>query len=133
MHENVSSGWEKIRNGVPQGSILDPLFFLIYINDLLMVTDNDSKVVLLAHDTSTIITSPNEEGLQIALNKTLSYYNLHISHILIASRNCLNISCYVGPYAGGFCSCGLARLLVTGGTTGVVASSLLERGEFGGS
>jgi len=37
-----------------------------------MATDNDSKVVLFAHDTSIIITSPNQEGLQIALNKTLS-------------------------------------------------------------
>ena len=64
----------------------------------------------------------------------INYYNLHISHILIASRNCLNVSCHVGPYTGGFsCNCNLARLLVTGGAIGVVASSLLERGEFGGS
>ena len=68
----------------------------------------------------------------ICRNHKINYYKLHISQILIASRNCLNISCHVGPYTGGFsCNCNLARLLVTGGAIGVVASSLLERGEFG--
>ena len=40
-----------------------------------MATDNDSKAVLFADDTSIIITSPNQEGLQIALTKTISDIN----------------------------------------------------------
>jgi hypothetical protein len=53
----LASKWSKIRHGIPQGTILGPLLFLLYINDLPSFIMNKSKPILFADDTSIIVTN----------------------------------------------------------------------------
>jgi hypothetical protein len=72
---NVSSSLQTIKCGVPQGSILGPLFFIFYINDLPNVSDI-IETILFADDTSLFYShSKYIQQLNDTLNNELSKFD----------------------------------------------------------
>ena len=63
------SSWAKVEAGIPQGSILGSLLFLIYINDLSDILASNPK--LFADDTSLFSVVKNVDASNIDLNNDL--------------------------------------------------------------
>jgi hypothetical protein len=70
---DASSNWKEIVSGVPQGSILGPMLFVLYVNDLSYNLDHVGKAVLYADDTSVLFTATNEAELLNKVKPVLSF------------------------------------------------------------
>jgi len=64
---------EKVKSGVPQGSILGLLLFLLYINNLPGSINNLPKPTLFADDTNIIFTHPNLTKFKEEINKVFGF------------------------------------------------------------
>ena len=81
-----SSQPKRISCGVPQGSILGPLFFILYINDIINAS-TILKLILFADDTSIFFSHKDIDYLSTILNSELA----KISDWLKANKLSLNL------------------------------------------
>ena len=83
----IDSQIENIEVGVPQGSCLGPLLFLVYINDLPRAVSN-STTSMYADDTSLCLQSKDLSRLNEALNEDLE----HLDTWLTSNKLSLNVA-----------------------------------------
>jgi exonuclease III len=109
-YDGKSSNTSNITCGVPQGSILGPLLFLIYVNDLGHIF-NTAKAIIFADDTNLISKASSLETLEQSINKEIPTLvswlhtnrlslNLKKTHIMLFGqknkKTTTNINIFIG-------------------------------------
>uniref|UniRef100_A0A1B6HDX7 Reverse transcriptase domain-containing protein n=1 Tax=Homalodisca liturata TaxID=320908 RepID=A0A1B6HDX7_9HEMI len=62
----ICSGLQAITRGVPQGSVLGPVLFILYTNDFPQYMEDFSSTLMYADDTVLLLGKTNQEELEIA-------------------------------------------------------------------
>ena len=67
------SKWKKVQHGVPQGSVLGPLLFLIYVNNLSKTVSDKSSLILFADDKALLLQITTRLNLSSKLRYIATY------------------------------------------------------------
>ena len=75
----VFSDWLEVKRGVPQGTILGPLLFSLYVND--MKTNANCEILQYADDTIVMKSAPNvkhaTKSVENCISDLISYFEYH--------------------------------------------------------
>ena len=85
---------QPIKTGVPQGSILGPFLFLVYINDLAIYAQNNNKIAIFADDTSILKSGKKlDTSLQADLDKISNWFSYNKLSLNTSKCEVMNFGC----------------------------------------
>lgn len=87
----VCSNMESVNTGVPQGSVLAPVLFTLYVNDLVDCLESDCLPTLYADDTSLLVSGLDDDNIErkcnTNLNNLLGWFSRNSLYLNAAKTN----------------------------------------------
>ena len=103
--DNKYSKWNKVTSGIPQGSVLGPILFIIYINDLPDICPECVDLTLFADDakmSKTLVNLDDKLQLQTTLNKIVIWSKYWLLSLNINKCVALNLKMIDSPISDYF-------------------------------